>query len=586
MSFVHRSGLGPRVFAALAAAVLLLALIAGSVAAAVSPGALRDSYVAPRHGTPATVIRFSVTFQGHGDRADAHVDLLIDGVGHAMAPSTDVVLLQGVRFRSSLPLPVGTHTVAFSGDDGQTHDTLAAGFVTIEAGPSPDPGTGGGGGGTNPGGQPGPTTTPPAATPTPPPAPTPMPTAPAPPPAPTPKPEPTAAPTADPTAPVAPGATPTPGGGGSSDGAGPTPGSSTGGAQATSSDSPGAADQTSGPGGGPATGGSPAGAPPTAGREYDSAGAIASSPTPSPIGLALGLTGKPGADGGGSGGSGGSGPTGVGLDDRTLSLLTGNGGDIPPATRMLVAAITTTTATTVAAAFFMFGKRRRDGEPPEPDDVLAAKAARLSDRPASSLVPVDAPGAGRSADEAAIPRWRRPSLIEARKADPRYADTTTHDHMSFNHGGDPATAGTERRKIRYRAVSLLDAPDPLRSAAIGDLDEGDEVQLLQRSGGYWLVLCPDGTQGWVHRMTLGDVVEYEGGSSTFSNARKSFASRSPDAGAGGTVDGGPGAPAASGSASGSGETTAFAEVDRSIAEDGTDLLSAYIARRHATFGEG
>jgi hypothetical protein len=575
VSFVHRSGLGPRVFAALAAAVLLLALIAGSVAASDSHGALRDSYVAPRHGTPATVIRFSVTFQGQGERSHAHVDVLVDGVAHAMVRS-GMPLLVGVRFSLSTTLGLGTHGIAFRGADGRSSDTLPAGSVTIAADPGADPSDSGGGGGTNPGGQPGPTATPPVATPTPTPPPaatlTPGPAAPTP----KPNPRPTMAPAA-PTAPAAPGVKPTPGDGGTSDGVGPPPGSSTGGAQATSLDVPGAADHTSGPGGGPATGGSPAGAPPTAGREYDSAGAIVSSPTPSPEGLALGLTGMPEAGGGGAGGSGGSGPTGGSLDDRTLDLLTGTVGDIPPATRMLVAAISTTTATTAAAAFFLFGKRRRDGEPPEPDEVLAANAARLSDRPSSSLVPVDAPGSGaRDADENAIPRWRRPSLIEARKSDPRYSATAPHGRQSFNHGGDPDTAGTERRRIRYRAVSLLDAPDPLRSAAIGDLDEGDEVQLLERSGGYWLVLCPDGMQGWVHRMTLGDVVEYEGGSSAFNMARRSFATRVADAA--GTARGGEAVdPSATGAA---------LPVDRSIAEDGTDLLSAYIARRHATFGKG
>ena len=189
-------------------------------------------------------------------------------------------------------------------------------------------------------------------------------------------------------------------------------------------------------------------------------------------------------------------------------------------------------------------------------------------------MPVDGPGSGaRNADEAGIPRWRRPSLIEARKTDPRYSATATHERQSFNHGGDPATAGTERRKIRYRAVSLLDAPDPLRSSAIGDLDEGDEVQLLQRSGAYWLVLCPDGTQGWVHRMTLGDVVEYDGGSSAFNNARRSFTPRIGDAASASDETAEPEA----------GGTTAPTEADRSIAEDGTDLLSAYIANRHAQF---
>src|SRR5204862_4921938 len=105
---------------------------------------------------------------------------------------------------------------------------------------------------------------------------------------------------------------------------------------------------------------------------------------------------------------------------------------------------------------------------------------------------------------AGMPRWRRPSLLEARKADPtRYVATA--NRMSFDGGADGGD-GKERRVIRYRVVRLLDAPDELRSADIGQLDQGDEVQLLERSGSYWLVLCPDGRQGWLHKMTLGDVV--------------------------------------------------------------------------------
>jgi hypothetical protein len=150
---------------------------------------------------------------------------------------------------------------------------------------------------------------------------------------------------------------------------------------------------------------------------------------------------------------------------------------------------------------FLFGKRRRDGDPPEPDEVLAADAARLTAVPAATLVPP-----ATTVDESQLPRWRRPSLLEARKADPlRTAGADTH--QSFDHGGVGTLDGRERRRIRYRVVRLLDAPDELLSSEIGLLDEGDEVELLERSGGYWLVLCPDGGRGWLHRMTLGDVVE-------------------------------------------------------------------------------
>ena len=104
-----------------------------------------------------------------------------------------------------------------------------------------------------------------------------------------------------------------------------------------------------------------------------------------------------------------------------------------------------------------------------------------------------------------MPRWRRPSLLEARKADPARSIASTH-RMSFENGVVDAVDGRERRTIRYAVVRLLDAPDELRSAEIGQLDQGDEVQLIERSGSYWLVLCPDGRQGWLHKMTLGDVV--------------------------------------------------------------------------------
>ena len=55
-------------------------------------------------------------------------------------------------------------------------------------------------------------------------------------------------------------------------------------------------------------------------------------------------------------------------------------------------------------------------------------------------------------------------------------------------------------------MRLLDQPDELRGAEIGFVDEGDEVQLLEKRGVYWFVLCPDGRQGWIHKMTLGEVV--------------------------------------------------------------------------------
>jgi hypothetical protein len=107
--------------------------------------------------------------------------------------------------------------------------------------------------------------------------------------------------------------------------------------------------------------------------------------------------------------------------------------------------------------------------------------------------------------EANMPRWRRPSLIVARKADPlRTASIAAK--LSFDEEVVAVAKGMERRLIRYRLVSLLDAPDEVRGREIGVVDEGDEVVLIERRGTYWRVLCPDGREGWLHKMTLGDVV--------------------------------------------------------------------------------
>jgi len=104
-----------------------------------------------------------------------------------------------------------------------------------------------------------------------------------------------------------------------------------------------------------------------------------------------------------------------------------------------------------------------------------------------------------------MPRWRRPSLLEARKNDP-IRNGSTVVNLTFAQGLVGPIEGKECRQIRYRLVRLMDVPDEVRASEIGVLDQGDEVQLLEKSGTYWLVLCPDGRQGWLHQMVLGDVV--------------------------------------------------------------------------------
>jgi hypothetical protein len=117
-------------------------------------------------------------------------------------------------------------------------------------------------------------------------------------------------------------------------------------------------------------------------------------------------------------------------------------------------------------------------------------------RPLLPLPEPEAPDA-----EAEIPRWRRQSLMAARKGAGHPA--ATHEHLRFDEEAEAAVEGFERRLVRYRLVSLLDVPDEVRGVAVGTLDEDDEVVVLERRGGYCCVLSPDGHEGWIHRMTLG-----------------------------------------------------------------------------------
>ena len=66
----------------------------------------------------------------------------------------------------------------------------------------------------------------------------------------------------------------------------------------------------------------------------------------------------------------------------------------------------------------------------------------------------------------------------------------------------PPAAGVERLRIAYSRVRLSSLPDDLRSAELGRLDRGDEVELVDSHEGYLLVRTPAGVTGWVHRHAL------------------------------------------------------------------------------------
>ena len=530
---------------AAAAAVLLLASLVLPVSATNGPNRLSNADVSPRTGTSATTIQATITYRSNDGTEAQWVRVSFAGTTFDMSALPGGTWKDGVQFTWAGTLPSGTHEVIFS-SQGRDHffSSLPAGSVSIGVAPTPTP-------------VPTPTPTPvPTPTPHPTPSPTPRPTptpTPRPTPSPTPRatptptphatPTPTPRPTPTPSATATPDATPTPSGT-----AGPTPisastpipGETPGSTPHVGSTEPGVivgpgyviqpSTPGDGPGGDSASGGesSPSG---TNGQGPDggSPGSTGSGPSdPSDpggtgssegSGSAIGTTdGTSSADGttdggqpagdtpdsivGSNGTDAGSSPT-WGPLASVLSAL-GMQGPAFPSLTVTQTLVTSTGAVTMAMAFGLFGKRRRDGEPPESDANLAAAAA-VGVGLGVIATPIETE---EDTAESLLPRWRRPSLMKARKADP-IRDATPAPRLTFDQGLVGPLDGHERRLIRYRVVRMLDAPDELRGLEIGYLDRDDEVQLLQRQGAYWLVLCPDGRQGWVHNMTLGETVRVD-----------------------------------------------------------------------------
>jgi hypothetical protein len=449
-----------------AAAALLLAALVVPTSAASDKTKLSAATVSPRSGTTATTIVITVLYQNAQGSSAEVVTAHIGTVDHVMARQPGGNWAAGVTFRWSGKLPIGSQAVVIRARaKNHAEATLAAGSVTISAVSAPTP------------------------------KPTPKPT-----PRPTPKPTPRATPAPTPratsrptTKPVSTGPTSTPLAAPATE---PTPT-----ATATPGTTPAATPL------GEAT------ALPTA-RPSD----------PPTTAAVVGGTGPGGTTPGGTGGS--AGPLGGGPGGQpqggwgplaSILAFTGLHGPSMPGFGIGPTLVTTTGAVALAMALGLFGRRRRDDES---DESLAEAAAR-----GLGVAPLELAGAGAGfgadgraaaamgiADvqdlEALMPRWRRPSLIQARKADP-IRDNTPAARLTLDEGLVGPLDGRERRVVRYRVVRLLDSPDELRGAEIGYLDQGDEVQLLEKYGAYWLVLSPDGQQGWLHKMTLGDAQEAE-----------------------------------------------------------------------------
>ena len=434
----------------------ILLLVAAPTFGAQGPTKLEQPLVSPTTGTTATTITLEVTYRNHSDKPPQYVRVSVGSAVHDMIAVSNTSYRDGVRYRWTGKLAVGTYAIAFQASDFEKFtDQLAAGTVTIAAPPPPPP------------------PPPPSSNPGPAPAPTPG------------------------------SGTTTPGGSTT------TPGSITDTGEGDDGRG-GTTDATDDDGrGGTGIGWAPAGFVSGDGGGSGSPG---------------GGTGPDGTGPDGTGGSGGSGDgsasggdplfppvapgSGVGFfvlltdylhgvgADPVAALLPGGGGLQLP---VVASAIGSTAAVGVWMAFSLFGKRRRDEEMPASAEALqAAAAAGLGLVPSSGLVPevLD--------PELMMPRWRRPSLLEARKHDP-IRDSGLAPRQALSFGYDTATTN-ERRLIRYATVRLLDRPDEVMGIAVGDLGAGDEVELCERSGLFWFVRAPDGRAGWLHRMTLGDQV--------------------------------------------------------------------------------
>ncbi len=144
---------------------------------------LSDGSASPGAGTTSTVVTFSVRYTDNAGCAPTSITVTIPGVGTIVMSAIQTTYANGVIFSRSLNLPPGTHTYSFSATSGSGRGaqsvkltSVSPGSVIIRA-PVPPP------------------------TPAPTPTPTPVPT---PPPTPAPTPRPTTAPTAPPAPPAPP----------------------------------------------------------------------------------------------------------------------------------------------------------------------------------------------------------------------------------------------------------------------------------------------------------------------------------------------------------------------------------------------
>ncbi len=101
--------------------------------------------------------------------------------------------------------------------------------------------------------------------------------------------------------------------------------------------------------------------------------------------------------------------------------------------------------------------------------------------------------------ESLMPRWRRPSLLEARRATPGRQEPPAYTPMRFH---EAYAAQADLRTVRYAIVPVMDRPDEVAGNQVRELGSGDQVEVVGSEGMFLEVICPTGERGWVHRTTV------------------------------------------------------------------------------------
>ena len=117
--------------------------------------------------------------------------------------------------------------------------------------------------------------------------------------------------------------------------------------------------------------------------------------------------------------------------------------------------------------------------PPKPTAKTRATATTKVTTKATAKATTAAPAATATATAAAAAEARPPVVFPAKPP-----------------------KGVERLKVGYKRVRISADPDEVRSAELGRLERGDEVEVLASHEGFLQVRTPQGITGWIRRTAI------------------------------------------------------------------------------------